>query len=727
MADEGIKRLVELGVNASPAITELNKLGTSVDKQTANLDGLQAGLAKTVEMATSAFQALAVVDLAKQFVDGVRSMIDEMDALGKASQGVGMTAQALQELQYALHMGGGLTEDQSIAAISRFSDELGKISEKSNNTSRILRELGITASDTVDSGFAKLADALAAAPDGIDKTNLMIDLFGKNLGVKMVAALNNGSAGIQDLRDEFVQLGGVMSDTAIAQANQFNDNLDKLALNAKSLGIALTSQLLPALVEVSNAMVEAVKQGNLMDTLLTRYKNNVSDFWTKVGRSVGIASSATNAEVAATQKGFDDLAKSMDAVRKAAEPARTGTLPSIARPDKVPKARAAKAMKEQESDFEKWMDSMLKMQTASDDTAAKVDWLQRHLQALADSGQSGSELFKKWQAELLKIEPDPVTTAILKLADAAHKLDDSPKIIAGLTAEMQRLQAAGPAAGNGVKVLHDEILKLQVESGDPIAQVTSDLEKMRIQTQKNVEVTNEWFKLLGQGKITADEFADGVAKSLPKVDDALEKTKQKTFDLGKAISDASAKFVTDWVDQMVDGFGKTSDSFSDMIESMLKQLAKLMIQAQIAKAFAPSTSGGGGLGDIIGGLFKSGKGNAWAGPGVEYMASGGILTSPTFFSNGGRLAVAGEAGPEAVVPLQRDGSGNLGVSASPVTVNITNNTPSDVSTSTRDNEDGSRQVDIMITQKVKQLINSGQMDKTFRSAYGLSRQPAAGG
>lgn len=55
--------------------------------------------------------------------------------------------------------------------------------------------------------------------------------------------------------------------------------------------------------------------------------------------------------------------------------------------------------------------------------------------------------------------------------------------------------------------------------------------------------------------------------------------------------------------------------------------------------------------------------------GLSFFANGGAFTnslvdSPTLFkfANGGKFGVMGEAGPEAVMPLSRDGSGRLGVS-----------------------------------------------------------------
>lgn len=80
---------------------------------------------------------------------------------------------------------------------------------------------------------------------------------------------------------------------------------------------------------------------------------------------------------------------------------------------------------------------------------------------------------------------------------------------------------------------------------------------------------------------------------------------------------------------------------------------------------------GGMMSGLLGGLTPFAKGGA---PGLP----GGIVSAPTLFSAGGRLGVMGEAGAEAILPLQRDASGRLGVAGgggAPVTVNVSISTP----------------------------------------------------
>jgi phage-related minor tail protein len=85
------------------------------------------------------------------------------------------------------------------------------------------------------------------------------------------------------------------------------------------------------------------------------------------------------------------------------------------------------------------------------------------------------------------------------------------------------------------------------------------------------------------------------------------------------------------------------------------------------------------------------------------------------------MGVMGEAGPEAIMPLKRNAQGKLGVEAASTNITIVNNAGADVQATETTNSDGSKQIDIFIERKVKEMFGTGTMDKSMKSSYGLTR------
>ena len=123
-------------------------------------------------------------------------------------------------------------------------------------------------------------------------------------------------------------------------------------------------------------------------------------------------------------------------------------------------------------------------------------------------------------------------------------------------------------------------------------------------------------------------------------------------------------------------------SLADMFLEMAAQIIAKMITMAILNAVLgvlPGSGGGGGgggggavTGDFINtnalrGLSTAANGATFAN-GIATFARGGVVGSPTMFkfADGGamRTGLMGEAGPEAIMPLQRGADGKLGVLAS---------------------------------------------------------------
>jgi lambda family phage tail tape measure protein len=240
---------------------------------------------------------------------------------------------------------------------------------------------------------------------------------------------------------------------------------------------------------------------------------------------------------------------------------------------------------------------------------------------------------------------------------------------------------------------------------------------------------SELDKALAAGYISWDTYGIAVENAMAKLSDTgkMEETKDLIDEMGVAIGTA----LSNSVGELADVFLEADASFSKFAENFLKSIAKMIIQLMLLKTIQ-ATLGGTSLGGFLG-LKANANGNSYDdGTGLKH----GVYDKPTFFAfaKGGtfggrsRLGVMGEAGPEAILPLKRGANGQLGVQAGSMaapetTINVINNNANqnEVTVSESENSDGSRQIDIMITQKVKELFNTGAMDKTMSSNFGARR------
>lgn len=92
----------------------------------------------------------------------------------------------------------------------------------------------------------------------------------------------------------------------------------------------------------------------------------------------------------------------------------------------------------------------------------------------------------------------------------------------------------------------------------------------------------------------------------------------------------------------------------------LETVARSVINTAYSSALKPVTKGlGSALTDGLFSLFANG--GSFAQGKVMPFASGGVVSSPTYFPMRGGTGLMGEAGPEAIMPLSRGPDGKLGV------------------------------------------------------------------
>ena len=181
-----------------------------------------------------------------------------------------------------------------------------------------------------------------------------------------------------------------------------------------------------------------------------------------------------------------------------------------------------------------------------------------------------------------------------------------------------------------------------------------------------------------------------------KVDKARESTRELT-----AGSNAFARAITAAFAQGATG----AKSFDSVLKSLALRLSNLAVSMALKPAIGALFGGsklslGGLFGSSSEGLSATGAGEALS---IQPFAKGGVIAAPNYFPMGGsRVGLAGEAGPEAIMPLTRGPDGRLGVAAGGgaapnVTVNIA--TP---------DAESFRRSDVYLTGLIARAVTRGQ-------------------
>jgi phage-related minor tail protein len=149
-----------------------------------------------------------------------------------------------------------------------------------------------------------------------------------------------------------------------------------------------------------------------------------------------------------------------------------------------------------------------------------------------------------------------------------------------------------------------------------------------------------------------------------------------------------------------------SVSGGKQFDDVLKSLALRLSGISVTAALTPAVSGiTGGLNLLFNRLIGTAPAPLFATGGIKPFAAGGVIGTPTYFPlmNGG-TGLAGEAGPEAILPLTRGPDGQLGVAsngARDVAPNVT------IHISTPD-ADSFRRSETYITGQIARAVARGQ-------------------
>ncbi len=325
---------------------------------------------------------------------------------------------------------------------------------------------------------------------------------------------------------------------------------------------------------------------------------------------------------------------------------------------------------------------------------AEQERVAKEREGKAGPSKADKALIKQLENERKKI--DRVTQS-LKMRNEQLLRDEKTQEI------YNQLQAAGvelrSMEGQQIEQLVEEYFRLkeakeeeeQVERRkqqliEEIKKITEENISAQDQYNERMEELNE---LLKEGAINFEEFEAAGKKAYDELQEqskswlagatrALDKYAEEATDMAANVERVVTNAMQGLEDALVKATTTGKFEFKELVDSILEDVARLLVRTQITgplaeglsgainSIFGGSGGGGGGgggffsgIGDFFGGLFE--KGAAFQSGKVTAFARGGIVNSPTVFPMAKGMGLMGEAGPEAVLPLTRTRTGRLGV------------------------------------------------------------------
>ncbi|MCC7202450.1 MAG: phage tail tape measure protein [Nitrospirae bacterium] len=211
---------------------------------------------------------LAVV--AKEVVGKVGELItftaDYGDELLKASQKTGVAVEELSGLKYAAELS-GVSFEQLTTNLGKLSKNLFDAASGTGDAKDAFKKLGVDVKDSngnlrsSEDVLIDVAEKFSTMEDGTTKSALAMKIFGKS-GADMIPLLNQGAAGIKEATEEAKAFGLVVGEDAAKEAEDFNDNLDRMKGLVKGVATAIGNNLIPAINDLIEAWIEYSKKVN---------------------------------------------------------------------------------------------------------------------------------------------------------------------------------------------------------------------------------------------------------------------------------------------------------------------------------------------------------------------------------------------------------------------------------------------------------------------------------
>lgn len=602
--------------------------------------------------------------------------LKSVDAIGKMSDELQISTRALAGWSHAAQISG--TDIETLhKGLQIFVRRIGEARQGLGEARHGLTAIGMTADQLAQQGperaFLTIAESIARLESATDRAQVAYAFFGRQ-GMNMLNLLMQGREGIAALTDEADRLGLTFSRFDAGQVEAANDALTRMRGAATGFGRTLTVGLSPAIAELADGVTQASES---------------------IGKYLADNRSAIKRWGSDMVEGFIAVGEAGNWLKEVF--ARQTELPDKYRNDAILMYRQTVGRLDP--------DAFKVTEQLGGGVAENPPKYVRKWQQLKDLQWQS---YRQDQEDLQRAR-----TQALRDAAAAIGTGDFPTVTspgsAGAGLGTDGASALTEAATKTVDILaatarmYDEIDSRTAESYN--ARLALLMKQRREYELMGIDsgVVDTWYQdRYARHKVDrlkgGDSWQGGFQAAALESQRDMQTLGETGYDVATGWSDAFGNFFR----QMRTGFNDLGEAAESLLDSLTSVLWEAMVVAPLKQS----------LTQMMPQLMPSANGNVFDRGRIVPFANGGIFAGPTVFPMG----LAGEAGPEAILPLSRGPGGRLGVNASGTTpsvvIDIDNHSSAEASAEVGDVRfDGQRLIAGMV---LRDRRNNGPMSRQSR-------------
>lgn len=607
--------LVDIGLNVA-------RLSQDMGKATRMFAGGMSQMSRDVGFLKNSLVSLVSVG---SLVALGKSAIELGSTLTDMAGRSGIAASELSALSYPAKMVG--VDLEAVGnAIKFMQKNIAAAENPTSDAALALGILGVKLSElkgkTPTAQFLRLADAFSRLEKDENRTAIALELFGK-AGANILPVLDKGAVGLNRMMDAAKDLGIALSEEQIKRLDDYGDAMDRTVMRIKSL--------------VGKSIIEYEKFYDWMtrqDEQSLKSAARIKEMFEGLSDRMGFTSPSVK-----TGKIADILVESPDKVAARnieAEKARR----------KKEKEAAEEAAKEKKRHDEEGYKRQLKLLADRGEVLADFYGDEAKLADIATD--QDIERFNKWK----EIEDTKIAYAqeLRGTMDALGVADPEADLAAAMPL-LDEMIAKQAAMTEGMKF--DELMNAAMAYGNVSLAIETMNSKLG-ETQAVLMENQSWIALYQQAWQDAHlAIADAVASLYSGMTSWISSSLQGLItgtmtvmdvlkNLGSMMLSIITEYVAKWVVSrlFMAAMGKTFQAV-EIATAIITGGAVAAAWAPAAAMVSLATLGSNSVPAMAGLISTVGLAQMLA---IPMLAEGGIVSSPT-------LVLAGEKGPEAIVPL----------------------------------------------------------------------------